>query len=186
MRRLLLHKAGVTGNALPASVVEHPRISEAPEVLIGMALVRSLGVVVAGDDGGIAEEVYFHILNAGCCRLELRIADVCEKLGLVADFTVILSVDEARADQGIERGRIAVNLRLVPEAFHDQEFAFPRIRLLSGQSDSARGKQKTATDSEDRAVRPHCRTRPPSSPREGGRCDNIAVAPCLVPGKMGI
>src|ERR1700731_505368 len=43
--RLLLHQAGVAGNALPPAIFKHPCVSEAPEVLVRPALISALGVI---------------------------------------------------------------------------------------------------------------------------------------------
>ena len=54
-------------------------------------------------------------------EIELRIFDVGEELALVADFPVILGVDEFRADHGIEGAGVAIYLSFVPQVFHHPE-----------------------------------------------------------------
>ncbi len=55
---------------------------------------------------------------------ELRVFDVGEELGFVADFAIVLGVDELAADHGIEDAGVAIHLGFIPQVFHDQEFGF--------------------------------------------------------------
>ena len=65
---------------------------------------------------------------------ETRVFDVGKKSLLVAEFAVPLGVHEPARNQGVERRRIAVDLRFIPQALQNQQFAFAWIGLLGGQS----------------------------------------------------
>lgn len=153
----------MAGNALPLAHVEDPGVGEAAEMIVGLAVIRSLRVINTGHHGHIAEEIHFDVLNIRQRRLEQRVFDVGEESLLVADFTVPLGVDEAAGDQGVEGRRIPVHLGFVPQALQNQQFAFPRIGLLSGHSD--RGEKQETADVAD-----HARTRSPASPRAANVC----------------
>src|ERR1700685_755757 len=129
--RLFLDQAGMAGDALPSAAVEHPGVGEASNVIVGFALKAALGLIDAGNDCGIAEEVHFDILNGEAGRLELRVFDVGEELGLVAERSIPLGVDEALRHQRVQSRSVAINLRLVPQALKYDEFGFARIDLLS-------------------------------------------------------
>src|SRR5581483_1895772 len=44
-RTLLFHQAGVAGDALPLARIINPRIGEAPQVVVWLALIGAFGVV---------------------------------------------------------------------------------------------------------------------------------------------
>ena len=117
--------------------VHHPGIGEASNVVVGLALIGSRRVVDAGNFGGIPEEIHLYVLNVGQGRLEAGIFDIGQESLLVAHFTVPLRIDETAGNQGIEGGRIAIHLSLIPQALEHHQFALARIGLLRGQCDRA-------------------------------------------------
>ena len=136
----------MAGDALPLAHVEYPGIGEAADMIVWLALVRTSGVINAGDHSGITEEVHFDVLNVGQGGLEEWIFDVGKKFLFITDLAVIFGIHEAAGNKLIESGRIAMDLRFIPEMLQDDEFAFARIGLLGGHYDGAQGKQKTAAD----------------------------------------
>ena len=124
----------MAGDALPLALVHHPRIGKPSHVIVRFALIRALGMVDAGDDGSVPEEVHLQILNVGLGRLESRVPDIGQELLLIADLSVPLSVDEATGDQRIQRRGIPIDLRFIPQALKDCEFTLTRIGLLRRSS----------------------------------------------------
>ena len=127
----------MAGNALPFVLVEDPRIGKPSDVVVRLALIRALGVIYAGNDGSVAEEVHLHILNVRLRRLEAGISDIGEEFLLVAEFAVPLRVNEAAGNQGVKSSRVAIDLRFVPQVLKNHEFALARISLLRSQTDRA-------------------------------------------------
>src|SRR5579859_3632276 len=158
--RLLLEQAGMAGNALPLAEVENPGISEAADMIIWLATVSPRRVINPGDHGRVAEEIHFQVLNISQRGLEERVLDVGKESLLVAEFAIPFGVDEAAGNQGVESRGIPIHLSFIPQALQNQQFAFPRISMLSG-GHSGRGEKQETTDRAD-----HARTRPPASPRE--------------------
>lgn len=158
---LLFEKAGVAGDALPFSEIEHPCVREASKVLVRLPLIGALSMVDASHHSSVAEEVHLQVLNVGAGGSEPRIFDVGQEFLLIADFSIPLCVYKATGNQLIESGGIAVYLSLVPQALKNQQSALTRIGMLGGQSNRADGQKKATADS---AI--HFLTRSPASPRE--------------------
>src|SRR5579872_6763662 len=125
---LLLQQAGMAGNALPLTHIEHPCVGESSDVVEGLTLIGSLSVICASDDGRVAEEIHFDILNVRQRRLELRIADIGQELPLVAYFAVIFGIYKTAGNKGVERGSVAMDLGFVPHALQHDELALTWIR----------------------------------------------------------
>src|SRR5271167_1554188 len=123
-RRLLLQEAGVAGYALPAALGVDPGIGEAAPVLVGLGLVGSFGVVNADYDCRIGIHADLDVLNGEDGGFELRVFDIGEELGFIADLAIVLGVDEFVAQHGIEDAGVAIHLGFVPQVFHDQELGF--------------------------------------------------------------
>ena len=104
----------MAGDALPLVTVQYPGVGEASDMVVGFPLVGALGVVGAGNDGSIPEEIHFDVLNSDQGRFEQRISNVRQEMLLVTDLSVPLGVDEPAIDKGIERGDVAVDLRFIP------------------------------------------------------------------------
>lgn len=129
---LFLDQAGMAGDALPFAEIEYPGIGKTANVIVRLALISSLCVINAGHHCSVSEEVDLHILHIGAGGFVAGIFDIGEELLLVADSSVPFRVDEAAGNQGIERGGVAVDLSLVPQALEDHDFAFARISILGG------------------------------------------------------
>lgn len=144
---LLLQQAGVAGNALPLAKVEYPGIGETSYVVIRLALVGALRVIDAGNHRGIAKEIHFYVLDIGGGRSEERISDISQKLLLIAEFSVVLGIDEPARNQSIQSSRIALDLRFIPQMLKNQQLALARIGLLSRQAGAAESYQTAAKGS---------------------------------------
>ena len=168
-RGLFLEQAGVAGNALPLAHVEDPCVGKAAAVIIRLALIRTRSMIRAGNHRCVAKEVHLDVGNGCSSGFEKRVFDVGQKLLLVADFAIVLGIDEAARNQLIEGLRVAINLRLIPQTLQDQQLAFTRIGLLRDHGRGAEKQQKTATDGASLAVECHGPYTSPSSPREGER-----------------
>src|SRR5258708_15096748 len=107
---LFLHEAGVAGDALPAAFGKDPGVGETPPMLVGLVLIGSFSVIDSDDHGGIGIHADLDILNAQAAGFELRVSDVGQKLALVPDFTVVLSVDELASDHASDGTVVASHL----------------------------------------------------------------------------
>jgi len=142
--KLFLEQAGVASDALPSGILVDPGIGEAAGVLIRLAVVKTLGVIDADNDGGIAIELDLEILHAHDGGLELGIANVGEKLVVRAELTVPFGAHDVVADQTLQGAGIMRQLRLVPHSFERDELAFLRSGRLVILRGSKRHQQKTA------------------------------------------
>ena len=111
----------MAGDALPAAFGEYPGVGEASPVLIGLALVTSFGVIYADDYGGVRIHADLEVLNSQAGDVELRVFDVGQKLAFVADFAIVLRIDEFAANHEIKGTGIAAHLSFIPQVFHHQE-----------------------------------------------------------------
>src|SRR5579859_4895025 len=121
MRNLLFEQAGMAGDALPLPHVEYPGIGEAADMIEGLALVRTSGVIDAGDHSGITEEVHLDVLNVGQGGLEERIFDIGKKFLFIANVAVILGIHKTTGNERVQSSRVAVHLSLVPQVLQNQE-----------------------------------------------------------------
>ena len=128
--KLLLDQAGMAGYTLPTAGVVNPGVSEAAHMIVGFAAIRTLHMICASDYCRIPEEVHLHVLDVGQGGLKLRIFDINEESLLVTYFAIPLCIYETAGNQGIEGGRVPVDLRFIPEALENQQFRFPWIGLL--------------------------------------------------------
>jgi hypothetical protein len=147
MEGLLLQQAGVAGDALPAAVAIDPGIGEAAEMFVGLALVGAFGVVNTDDHGGVAIHADFEVLDGQYIGSELRVFDIGEELGFVADLAIVFGIDEFAAEHGVEGAGVATYLSFIPQVFHDNQLGFLRIvfgLLGSGRHGRNQGQQKTA------------------------------------------
>lgn len=125
----------MAGDALPPVQVQNPGVGEASDVFIRLTLIRTLGVVDARYNRGIAKEIHFDVLDIEGCGSESRVFDLGKKFLLIREFAVPLCVDEATGNEGLEGSRIAVDLRLIPHSLQNKEFALAWIGLLGGHRD---------------------------------------------------
>ena len=105
----------------PAPTFKHPGVGEPPQMLIGLAVVRTFGVVSPGDDGRLVEQIDLHIPNREHGRFELRVFDVRQELVPIADFPIVFRIDESRGDQPFQRMPVAIDLRLVPHVLKHKQ-----------------------------------------------------------------
>ncbi len=102
VRSLFLYQAGVTGDAFPGGILVDPGIGESAGVLVGLAVVKALGVVDTDDDGGIAVELNLQVLHAHDGGLEFGIVNVREELVAGTELAVPFRAHEALADQALQ------------------------------------------------------------------------------------
>jgi len=131
---LLLQQTRMAGNTLPLALIKNPCIREPPHVVIRFALIRSRRVIDPRNDRRIAEEIDLQVLDVCLARFEPRIFNISQKLLLVADLAVPLGVHKSAGNQGVQRRRITVDLRLIPQPLENGELAFARIGLLCGDT----------------------------------------------------
>lgn len=120
----------MAGHALPLAHIHYPSISEAPNVIVRLALIRTSGVIHTRYNGRVAEEVHLHVLDVGLRRLEPGISNVDQEFRLVAHLPVPLCIDKSAGDERVQCRRIAVHLSFIPQALQDQDLALARIGLL--------------------------------------------------------
>ena len=111
----------MAGHAHPTAALPDPGIGEPAAVDVGLTVERSLFVVSAINDHGIA-------VNAGLQRIvayDLNVfdwmLDAIKKLGLVLHAAVDIDIGEVVGQQMIERGSIFRYFGLVPEGFKSQD-----------------------------------------------------------------
>src|ERR1035437_2865812 len=136
----------MAGDALPLANFQNPRVREASDVVIRLALIRALSVIDTCDHRRVAKKVRLDVVDVGGGWLEARSFDIGKKSLLVAQFAVPFGVHEPARKQGLEGSRIAVDLSHIPQALQNQQLALAWIGLLGGHSDRAQGQQKTATE----------------------------------------
>src|SRR6266404_5361576 len=125
---LLLHQTAVTGDAEPFSILVDPRVGKASEVLVGLDAVDTFGVVVAGYDRGGRIGGDFDVLDVHQAGFEFRIGEIGKKLSPIADFSVVLGVNELIADHGGDGSGVAADLSLIPHALKGNQIgSFFRI-----------------------------------------------------------
>ena len=111
----------MAGYALPLAVFEDPSVGEAAEVVVGLAVVGTFGVIGAGDHAGIVIQVHLQILDGDQVGLELRVFDIGQELAALADLAVPFGVGERIGDHAFQCALVTMNLRLVPKMLeHDQ------------------------------------------------------------------
>src|SRR5947209_12208824 len=120
----------MAGYALPGSEVENPCIGKASDVIVAPSLICALGMVNAGDYGGIAEEIDLHILDVCHGGLEKRVFDIGQEFLLIADFAVPLGVYESAGDQRVQCRGVAIDLRFIPQMLQHHEIVLASIGLL--------------------------------------------------------
>lgn len=159
---LLLQQAGVAGDTLPAAFDENPGVGETPDVLVWLARVRPFCAVGADDNGRVSVHADFRILNGQGGEIELRIFDVSEKLGPVADLAVVLRIHEIGPNHGIERAGIAIHLGLVPQVFHQEQPGWLGVVSwnLPGLAERGNSEKKPAASCLKPSCLKHGRARP--------------------------
>src|SRR6266851_7914941 len=103
----------MTGDALPLAIFRDPGVGKTAQVVIGLALVGSLGAIDAGDDSRLSEKIDFDVLDACDRGFEERIFDIGKKFGFVAYFAIVFGIDEALGDKGVQGCGIAIDLGFV-------------------------------------------------------------------------
>src|ERR1700681_1144461 len=111
----------MAGDALPRAKLLHPRVGEASDVVIGLALVRALGVIDTGDDRGVAKEVHLDVLDIESGGFEMRVSDLGQKFLFVGEFAVPLSIYKPARNQSFQGSRIPVHLSLIPQALQNHQ-----------------------------------------------------------------
>ena len=108
----------------PHRILVNPGIGETAIMLKGLALIRTLGVITANDNGHVLIRKNSHPLVGDQCGAICGILQVGEELGLVHHRPVVVGVHKCVADQAVESLRVMVQLRLVPGILQSQQLAF--------------------------------------------------------------
>jgi hypothetical protein len=122
----------MAGNALPLAKVLNPSIGEAPDMVIRLALVPALSAIDTRNYGSVAKEVHLDVVDVNDSGFETRVFDLGKKFLFVGQFAVPFSIHKPARNQGLEGGRIAVDLSFVPQMLKNQQLALAWIGLLGG------------------------------------------------------
>src|SRR6516225_7712730 len=124
MSFLFVQQSRVAGDALPLVELKDPGIGEAAEVFERLALVGALGVIGAGNNGGVRIHVDAGVFVGDQSSVVGRVFDIGQKLSLVHHGSVDIGVNELFANQAVEGFGVVIKLRLVPRVLECDQLAF--------------------------------------------------------------
>jgi hypothetical protein len=144
---LFLQQAGVAGHALPLAILENPGIGEAAEMVVGLAVIGTFGVIDTGHDPGIVIQVHPQILDRDQAGLELWVFDIGQKLPPLADLAVPLRVHERVGDHALQCALVAIHLGVVPKTLEHNQLG--RLRIVFIANRLPEGPQRDQKKAED-------------------------------------
>src|SRR5215467_1651769 len=121
--QLFLNQIRVAGHALPGVVDEEPSVGKTSSVVEGPAAIGALGVVRAGDDGGVRIEIDLHVVVGHEAGAIVRIFNVSEKARFVLHRAVVVGVHKLVGDEGVEGFVVVLELSKVPGVFEGEKLA---------------------------------------------------------------